>query len=372
MNKQQAIQKAKILKALIELSKASKILTTFIPAFKKAILKKDGTAYLHGSFNLGGTVSGRMSSSQPNIQQLPSTGSIYSKPIKKCFSAPPGYLMVGADFSSLEDKIDALLTKDTNKLKVYLDGFDGHCLRAAYYFRDQLLHIDLDSPESVNTISETHKKLRQASKAPSFALTYAGTFHTLINNCGFSEEEAKSIEARYHELYKESDIYKQKRLEQAAKEGYAEVAFGLRVRTPLLKQVLWGSENVPYEAQAEARTVGNAMGQSYCQLTNRAANAFMDRVSESDYREDIHPIAMIHDAIYLLIKDDPKILRWVNQHLIECMEWQHLPEIKHDEVKLGAELCIYYPTWADETSVPNRASWSYIKEIWDEVHTREL
>jgi DNA polymerase-1 len=85
---------------IIELGKASKIVDTFVPAFEnKSITKKDGRAYLHGSFNLGGTVSGRLSSSKPNLQQIPSSGSIYAKPVKKCFQAPDGWLMVGADFA---------------------------------------------------------------------------------------------------------------------------------------------------------------------------------------------------------------------------------------------------------------------------------
>ena len=129
-----------ILTALIGLSKVDKILTSFIPAFEKAIPKADGKVYLHGGFNLGGTVSGRLSSSKPNLQNLPSN-SAYGKLIKKCFSAPKGWLMAGADFSSLEDRINALLTKDPAKLKVYTDGFDGHSLRSAVYFPDQMPDI---------------------------------------------------------------------------------------------------------------------------------------------------------------------------------------------------------------------------------------
>lgn len=107
-----------LLQALIGQAKVDKILTTFIPAFEKGIVKDNGYIYLHGSFNLGGTISGRLSSSKPNMQNLPSN-SKYGKLIKSCFSAPKGWIMVGADFASLEDKINALLTKDPNKLKVY-------------------------------------------------------------------------------------------------------------------------------------------------------------------------------------------------------------------------------------------------------------
>ena len=130
-----------ILQALLDFKAVDKILTTFIPAFEQAPKAKDGWNYLFGSFNLGGTVSGRLSSNKPNLQQLPAN-SKYGKLIKTCFEAPPGYLYVGLDFSSLEDRISALTTKDPNKLKVYIDGYDGHCLRAHAYFSEQMPDIE--------------------------------------------------------------------------------------------------------------------------------------------------------------------------------------------------------------------------------------
>jgi hypothetical protein len=102
--------------------------------------------YLYGNFNLGGTVSGRLSSNNPNLQQIPS-GSTYAKLIKQCFVAPKGMLFVGADYASLEDRIDALLTKDTNKIKVYTDNFDGHSLRAHAYFGESMPDIRFLLPE---------------------------------------------------------------------------------------------------------------------------------------------------------------------------------------------------------------------------------
>lgn len=107
-----------LLAALIGFNKVSKILSTFIPAFEQGVLKADGMQYLHGGFKLGGTVSGRLSSSKPNMQNLPA-GSTFGKLIKSCFKAAPGWLMVGADFASLEDRINALLTRDPAKIKVY-------------------------------------------------------------------------------------------------------------------------------------------------------------------------------------------------------------------------------------------------------------
>ena len=347
-------KKLSVINALLGLGSVVKILSAFIPAFERAFYKSDGCWYLHGNFNLNGAVSGRLSSSKVNLQQIPSN-SIYAEIIKACFVAPKGWLMTAADFASLEDRISALLTKDTNKLRVYVDGYDGHALRAWSYFPEEYVGVPF-TVEAINATVKTHSTWRQLSKAPTFALTYLGTYRTLMNNCGFSEQMARSIETNYHKLYKESDEYVAQRINQACKDGYVEVAFGLRIRTPLLAQSILGSKRTMHEAEAEGRTVGNALGQSYNLLNNRAAVAFMKLVWASKYRYDIKPISLIHDAIYLLIRDNVEVVKWVNDNLIECMEWNELPEIQHETVKLGAELDIFYSGWHQKVTIPNGAT----------------
>lgn len=292
---------------------------------------------------------------------------MYGKLIKSLFVSFCGWIFAGADFNSLEDYISALTTKDPNKLNVYIKGFDGHCLRAAYYFRDDLPQIDLEDPKSVNQIKKSAPELRQESKAPTFALTYQGTWRTLVNNLGWTEEKARRIEQNYHELYKVSDQYVQDRLAQASKDGFVSVAFGLRVRTPLLKQVVYGSKNIPYEAAAEGRTAGNALGQSFGLLNNRAAVDFFQKVWASKYRFLIKPVALIHDAIYLLIADDLEVVHWANVELIKSMRWQELPEIQHETVKLGAALDLFYPDWAHPITLPNDADLDTISKICEKA-----
>ncbi len=159
-----------LLDAFLDYGAVDKILTSFIPAMENAVLGPDGCFYLFGNFNLGGTVSGRLSSSDPNLQNLPANVSMpisaallarlitiigssvhkgrlsLGKLIKTCFRAPPGWLFVGLDYFSLEDKISALTTKDPNKIKVYTDGFDGHSLRAHSYFSERMPDIE-QAPE---------------------------------------------------------------------------------------------------------------------------------------------------------------------------------------------------------------------------------
>ena len=140
-----------VLNALLDLAAVDKLLTAFIPAFEKAVPSKDGWHYLIGNFNLGGTVSGRLSSNKPNLQNLPATGTKYAKLMKSCFQAPPGWFLCGLDFNALEDHISALTTKDRNKLKVYTEGYDGHCLRAYSYWPELM-------PDINKSLEEIHKE----------------------------------------------------------------------------------------------------------------------------------------------------------------------------------------------------------------------
>lgn len=208
----------------------------------------------------------------------------------------------------------------------------------------------------VNSIKKLYPDWRQESKAPTFALTYQGTYVTLMANCGFTAQLAQSIEASYHKLYHVSDKWVQDKLEQACKDGYVTLAFGLRLRTPLLKQVVLGTSKTPYEAAAEGRTAGNAMGQSYCMLNSRAGSEFLLKVRSGPYRLDIKPCSQIHDAGYFLIRDDMEVVLYTNEHLVKAVSWQEDPAIQNEHIKMSGELSIFYPNWKHEMSIPNNAT----------------
>lgn len=340
-----------LLSALIDFKDVNKILTSFIPALENSVMDANGWHWMFGNFNLGGTVSGRLSSSKPNLQNLPAS-SRYAKLIKSCIQAPPGWLFCGLDFASLEDRISALTTKDPNKLKVYTDGYDGHCLRTFTYWPDQCVGI-VDTVESINSIETLYKKLRGESKAPTFALTYQGTYRTLMKNCGFSESKAKAVEESYKQLYSVSIDWIQGKLDQAARDGYVTAAFGLRVRTPLLNSTVRGIRATPHEAEAEGRTAGNALGQSWCLLNSRAGVEVMEQVRKSEFRLDIRPCAQIHDAQYYLVREDMAVLQYLHKIIVKAVNWQNHPDITHPDVGLGGELSIFHPTWEHEITIPN-------------------
>lgn len=198
-------------------------------------------------------------------------------------------------------------------------------------------------------------------------VTYQGTWATLVKNCGFTPKVAKEIEARYHDLYQVSTQWVQAKLDKASKDGYVTAAFGLRVRTPLLSQVVRGTRSTPHEAEAEGRTAGNALGQSYCLLNSRAWVATMEIVRESEFAEDIRPCAQIHDAGYALVRDDLPALMFLNKHLVREVNWNADPEIYHPQVGLGGKLGIFYPTWVTEVEIPNNATADEIIAIVDEA-----
>ena len=191
---------------------------------------------------------------------------------------------------------------------------------------------------------------------------------TLVKNLGWSEDKAKKVEANFHTLYAESTKWVTSQIATASQNGYGTGAFDLRIRAPLLAQTFLGLKSTPREAEAEARTLGNAIsGQSYGLLNSRAMNKVMEQVWASPYRLDILPVGQIHDAGYYVIRDDPAIVTWANKVITEAMAWQDLPEIQHDKVKLSAELDLFWPTWANPITLPNNADQTTILKLCKEA-----
>jgi DNA polymerase-1 len=355
----------RLLNDILEYKSITTVLSTFIPPMLAAPCDRNGVHYLFGHFKAGGTVSGRLSSSNPNMQNIPSGGTIWGEHIKRCFKAPKGWMFVGLDFDSLEDKISALTTKDPNKLKVYTDGYDGHCLRAYSYYQDQFVgsSVDYSTVAGINSIKKSHPKLRDSSKAPTFLMTYQGGIPALKSNCGLNAIQAQEIYDKFHGLYSVSIQWVDDKIRQATIDGYVTGAFGLRIRSTMLQRVLYGSPNTPRAAMAEARTLGNALGQSWCLLNNRAATEFMGKVRKSKHRLDIRPCSHIHDAQYYLVRHNPEALKYVNDNLVEAIKWQKDPLIAHNLVKLSGELSLFFPTWKDELVIPNDVTTSELVSL---------
>ena len=208
--------------------------------------------------------------------------------------------------------------------------------------------------EQLKKFKSVYKDLRQLSKRVTFALQYGGQENTLEKNCGFSHQDAAEIVANYKKLYAVSETEKLAHVRLAEKEGFVTGAFGLKVRTPLLKQTITNLKVTPKEAEAERRTATNARFQSYGLLNTRAGIEFNNEVRNSPFKFDIRPVAHIHDAQYFLVRDNEETILWANEHLVKAVEWQEDPAIYHPQVKLGGEFSIFWPNWSSELSLPNK------------------
>lgn len=349
----------RVIDGVLKIAEVSKITGTFLKAFKAA------DNFLHGHLKLGGTQSGRLSSNSPNLTNLPAQGKM-GKLIKSCFVAPKGWLFAGADFNALEARINAIVSGDPNRIKIYTEGYDSHSLNAYSYFSEQMPDINPDDPDSINSISSKYPKLRQKSKGPTFALTYGGTAFTLHKNAGIPLNEAKQIEASYHDLYRVSDEFAEKNKQFAIQHGYMQCAFGLQIKTPIISKSIMDHKKTPYDAIAEVRSANNAVTQSWGMLLNRAVIATNRRIEDAGMYADILPINMIHDAAYFLVKDDPQAIKFLNDVLIEEMEWNDHPVIQSDDIPMLSDLEIG-KSWATLTEVPNKASIDDIKSILEKL-----
>ena len=213
----------------------------------------------------------------------------------------------------------------------------------------------------INSIAEKYPELRRLSKAPTFALQYGGTWHTLHKRAGFQVDQAKTIEKAYHELYAISDEFAAKNKLLMEKDGFVECAFGLKLRTPIISQCILGNSRTPYEAEGEARSANNAITQSWGMLLNRAMIATNKRIEETGYGIRILPINMIHDAGYFLVEDSPECIKFLNDTLIEEMCWNDDDLIRSADVPMEASLEIGR-SWDKLTNLHNNAT---IKEITD-------
>ena len=362
-NEEKDPEKKEVLDALLSLADASKVSSSFIKGFKKLMVQDDvGDYRLHGSYKIASVVSGRLSASEPNFQQLPS-GSTYSKLIQRIMKAPDGFIFGMSDFNALESRVSTYITEDPASIKVIKDNYDSHSLNTAVYFQEELAERGLPfgpdiTAEEALRIKKEAPDLRQDSKSVTFGILYGSTEHGVAKSLGCSLERALVLVDRFKDLY--SGIYKyyDKVTKQAKKDGFYITPYGLKVR----------AEEINAEDEAKAhgaiRTAQNTLFQGTGAMTMiDSLNRFQSLIEENGYDDDVIIIATVHDSVELYIRDDLTIIKWVNDNLINEMCKDLFP---NQVISNDAELDIGM-AWSQHITLPKNASEDEIKEILIQV-----
>ena len=210
--------------AILEYRKVDKLLSTYIEAIPAQVNK--GTGRLHCNYNPIGAKTGRFSSSDPNLQNIPS----HNKDIRPMFTVDEGWVMIGSDFSQQEPRILAFMSGDDNMKQAYLDGLDLYANVASALYHvpyDQCLEFDKDgnpNPEG--------KKRRTACKSVLLGLMYGRGEASIAEQMGVSTKEAKKVISNFFERFPNVAQFVVSSQDGAWENGYVETIAGRKRRLP--------------------------------------------------------------------------------------------------------------------------------------------
>ena len=203
--------KHKIVGAILEHRGLKKLLGTYIDALPKLINPRTG--HIHTSFNQATTATGRLSSSDPNLQNIPVRGE-EGKEIRKAFIPEPGCLFFSADYSQIELRVMAHLSGDENMIEAFREGHDIHAATAAKIYKEEMENVTRDQ--------------RTKAKRANFGIIYGITIFGLADRLEISREEARQLIDGYFETFPKVKEYMEKAKEEARSKGYVETLFHRR------------------------------------------------------------------------------------------------------------------------------------------------
>ena len=212
---QQLKNKHEIVADILEHRGLKKLIGTYIDALPKLINPRTG--HIHTSFNQTITATGRLSSSDPNLQNIPIRGED-GKEIRKAFIPEPGCLFFSADYSQIELRVMAHLSDDKNMIEVFQEGKDLHAATAANIYK--------------KPIDEVTRDERTKSKRANFGIIYGITVLGLAERLDIPRDEAKMLIDGYFETFPQVHDYMEKSKEIARQKGYVTTLFGRRRYLP--------------------------------------------------------------------------------------------------------------------------------------------
>lgn len=258
----------------------SKLISTYTEKLQTLINPK--THRIYTSFNQAGTVTGRLSSSDPNLQNIPAR-THEGKLIRKAFEAPEGYSLISADYSQIELRLIAHISQDPNLLKAFRAGYDVHKATAAEVLG--------------KTIDEVTPQERAHAKATNFGLMYGMGAFGLRKQTHMSMSEAKVYIERYFARYPKVKDYMEQTKDFAHKHGYVTTIEGRKIAVANIN-----SSNVLLLKGAERAAINAPMQGSAADVIKNAMIKLMDWI-KSLPEDTVRMTVQVHDELLFEVKD---------------------------------------------------------------------
>lgn len=265
---------------LMEYRSLSKLKSTYTDRLPEQINPLTGR--IHTSYHQAVTATGRLSSSDPNLQNIP-IRTAEGRRIRQAFIAPPGYKLLAADYSQIELRIMAHLAQDPGLLDAFRNDRDVHKATASEVFGVELKDVTTDQ--------------RRSAKAINFGLIYGMSAHGLAKQIGCDRSQAQIYMDRYFARYPGVLDYMERTRKQASEQGYVETLFGRRLYLPDIN-----AKNAAIRKGAERTAINAPMQGSAADIIKRAMITVDNWLVESGL--DARVILQVHDELVLEVRED--------------------------------------------------------------------
>ena len=279
---QQLKNKHEIVADILEHRGLKKLIGTYIDALPKLINPKTG--HIHTSFNQTITATGRLSSSDPNLQNIPIRGED-GKEIRKAFIPEPGCLFFSADYSQIELRVMAHLSQDAEMIKVFSEGKDLHAATAANIYKKPIEEVTRDE--------------RTKSKRANFGIIYGITVFGLAERLDIPRDEAKMLIDGYFDTFPQVHDYMEKSKEVARQQGYVTTLFGRRRYLPDIN-----SHNATVRGFAERNAINAPIQGTAADIIKVAMIRIFNRFKAEGIRSKM--ILQVHDELNFSVYPDEK------------------------------------------------------------------